>query len=161
MTSKPIEEVLQKFIENHPLLLQQFPAERLFFKPSILGVYKADFGIVTPHKELVLIEIENAKTRLLTRSGDVASDLTHAFGQVERWLDTVNDHKLAVLDALGIPRDEVGVVRGVVIAGVDAGWDVDNLRKLKGRNRTSNIPFYTFDDLASSLEAVARGIEAL
>ena len=63
----PAEELLQKFIEVHPILLHQFPAEKLFFKPAILAYFKADFAVLTSQKELMLIEIENTKTRLLKK----------------------------------------------------------------------------------------------
>lgn len=61
----PAEEVLQKFIERNPIVLHQFPALKIFFKPKILTFFTADFAIVTPQKELLLIEIETMHTRLL------------------------------------------------------------------------------------------------
>jgi hypothetical protein len=69
LNSDPLEEILQRFIEHNPILLHRFPAQQLFFKPSILSRFNADFAIVTPEKELVLIEIERASTRLLRSNG--------------------------------------------------------------------------------------------
>src|SRR5690606_37536672 len=128
----PAEEVLQKFIEKNPVILHQFPADQLFFKPSILTKFKADFAIVTPQKELILVEIEKAGTRLLRKNGDHHSDLTHALGQIHSWLHEADEHRLALLDALEIPRDMVSKIRGVVIAGRDLGNDAAHLRRLKG-----------------------------
>jgi len=124
----PAEEKLQRFIEDNPILLRQFPAERLFFKPSILTSYKADFAVLTPQKELVLIEIETTKTRLLKKDGDHAAQLTHAVNQVQNWLSVVNEHRLAVLASLKISPEMVGVMRGVVIAGRDRDYDPEHLR---------------------------------
>jgi Domain of unknown function (DUF4263) len=128
----PPEESIQQFIEKNPILLHQFPSERLFLKPQILTRFKADFGVVTPQKELVLIEIERASTRLLRNDGGQHADLTHAIDQVRRWLHEANEHRQALLDSLEIQREMVSRVRGVVIAGRDAGNDASQLRRLKG-----------------------------
>jgi hypothetical protein len=155
VNANPPEESLQNFIENNPVILHQFPAEKLFFKPPILTQFKADFAIVTPQKELVLIEIERASTRLLRSDGGQHSDLTHAFGQVQSWLHEANEHRLAVLDSLSIPREMVAKVRGVVIAGRDAGNDASHLRRLKGSDQ-GPVTLLTYDDLAASLAALAQ-----
>ena len=47
LDTDPPEESLQQFIEQNPILLHQFPAEKLFFKPPILTRFKADFAVVT------------------------------------------------------------------------------------------------------------------
>jgi Domain of unknown function (DUF4263) len=80
------EEVLQKFIEDNPILLRQFPAEQILFKPPILTFYNADFAVLSPQRDLILIEIETPYTRLLKKDGDQAAPLTHAIDQVQRWL---------------------------------------------------------------------------
>lgn len=154
----PLEEDLQKFIEENPLLLHQFPAEKRFFKPQILTQFKADFAIVTPQKELVLIEIERASTRLLKSDGGQHSDLTHAIDQVHNWLGVTCDHLLAVLDdSLHVSREMVSTVRGVVIAGRDLGNNASHLRGLKARYR-GEIKFLTYDDLAAALATLAQSL---
>ena len=153
LDSVPNEETLQKFLEQNPILLHQFPAENLFFKPPILTFFKADLAIVTPQKELILIEIERSSTRLLKKDGGEAAPLRHAFDQVQSWLHTVDEYRLAVLDSLDINRRMVSSVRGVVIAGRDAGYDAEHLRRLKGIDR-GRVAFLTYDDLAFSLAAI-------
>ncbi len=157
LKSKPREEELQKFIQDNPILLHQFPAEKLFFKPPILTSFEADFGIVTPQKELILIEIEKGTTRLLTKSGGQAAPLRHAFDQVHSWLHIVDEHRLAVLDSLKIDRSTVSTIRGVVIAGRDAGYDAEHLRRLKGIDH-GRTKFLTYDDLAFGLESLLSKI---
>jgi Domain of unknown function (DUF4263) len=115
--------------------LHQFPSNRILTKPKILLAYVADFGIVTPTKELLLIELEKSDMRLLKKDGGIAAPPNHAFDQVRDWLHEVDEHRLAVLDSLGIAREEVSAIRGVVIAGRDSGCDAKNLRKLKGTDR--------------------------
>lgn len=126
----PPEEEIQKFIQDNPVLLHQFPAERLFFKPAILTFFKADFAVLTPQKELILIEIETTKTRLMNKSGDAAQPLSHSIDQVRNWLHVADEHRLAVLAALGI--DQVSSISGVVIAGRDGSYDREHLRRLEG-----------------------------
>ena len=86
LNSNPPEETLQKFIEENPIILQQFTPDRLFFKPAILMHFNADFAVINPEKELVLIEIERADTRLLKNDGGQHSQLTHAIDQIHSWL---------------------------------------------------------------------------
>jgi hypothetical protein len=120
----------------------------------------ADFAIVTPQRELLLVELEKATTKLMKQDGGVAADLSHAFDQVLDWLHVVDEHRLAVLDALKISREEVSMVRGVVIAGRDIGYDAHHLRKLKGADR-GRITFLTYDDLFFALDALIKQMDAL
>jgi len=157
---RPPEEEIQKFMERNPILLHQFPAERLFFKPAILTHFKADFGIVTPQKELILVEIEKPGMRLLKKDGDRTAQLSHAFDQVHNWLHVADEHRLSVLDDLKISRDLVGRIRGVVIAGRDLGHDANHLRRLKGSDG-GRVSLLTYDDLALGLAALARDLTNL
>src|SRR5574337_363662 len=96
------EERIQQFIEQNPILLHFFPATQVFWKPPVLNLHNADIGILTPKRELILIELERAHARLLRKNGDEAADLRHAFGQVHSWLQTVDEHRQAVLAGLKI-----------------------------------------------------------
>ena len=151
---------MQQFIDENPILLHQFPAERILPKPPILNSYVADFGIVTPNKELILIELERTSTRLMNKDGGMAAPLSHAFDQARDWLHEVDEHRLAVLDSLKIERDEVSRVRGVVIAGRDKGNEARNLRKLKGADM-GEVMFLTYDDLLFALDALIRRMEKI
>ncbi len=155
INSKPDEESLQKFIQENLILLHQFPAEKIFFKPPLLTQYVADFGIVTPQKELILIEIEIAHKRLMKKNGGIAAPLNHAFDQIRSWLHVANEHRLAVLDSIGIEKDEVSSVRGVVIAGRDSSYDEKHIRKLKGAD-WGKISILTYDDLLFALDILIR-----
>jgi len=156
--SSSSEEEVQKFLEKNTVLFHQFPAERLFPKPKILTDFVADFAIVTPDRKLILIELEKPSTRLLKKSGGIHSELSHAFDQVRDWLHKVSEHRLAVLDSLKIDREQVSAIRGVVIAGRDAGYDKRHLHKMKGVNYGENIDFFTYDDLGAALDTLIRQI---
>jgi|LQYC01.1.fsa_nt_gi hypothetical protein len=160
ISRSPREELLQKFIEENPILLHQFPAERIIPKPPILTFYNADFGIVTPQKELILIELEKTTTLLMKKNGDIAAPLNHAFDQVRNWLHKVDEHRLTVLDSLQIEREAVSSIRGVVVAGRDVGYDARDLRKLKGVDY-GRIAFLTYDDLLFAMDALIRRVETI
>jgi hypothetical protein len=154
------EEVLQQFINENPIILHQFPSEKIFAKPPILTFFAADFGIVTPQKELILIELKKATARLMKKDGGVAAPLSHAFDQVRWWLHIVDEHRLAVLESLKIEKELVSTVKGVVIAGGDIGNDAQYLRQLKGTD-WGRITFLTYDDLLFALDALIRRMEIL
>jgi hypothetical protein len=160
LNSTPKEEALQLFLEKNPILLHQFPATRLLSKPPILTMFKADFAVLTPNRELIVIELEGANTKLLRKNGDVAAPLSHAFDQVRNWLQEIDEHRSAILRTLGIEAGEVGLVRGVVIAGRDGGYDALHLRRLKG-NDWGRIALFTYDDLLFALDALINKFEAL
>jgi Domain of unknown function (DUF4263) len=154
------EEVFQKFIEENPILLRQFPADKIQFKPPILTFYNADFAVLSPQRELILIEIETPDTRLLKKDGDQAAPLTHAIDQIQRCLHVMDEHRVAALTSMKIEAQMVGNIRGVVIAGRDRGNDKDHLRRLKGM-LSGRILFLTFDDLAASLAALVEQMRRL
>jgi hypothetical protein len=85
------EEQVQQFIQKNPVILHQFPAERLFPKPPILTFFVADFAIVTHQRELILVELEKPTTQLLKKDGGVAAPLSHAFDQVRDWCQLASD----------------------------------------------------------------------
>ncbi len=154
------EDIIQKFIEDNPILLRQFPAEQILFKPPILTRYVADFAILTPQKELIVIEIEQTNTNLLRRNGDHAAPLTHAINQVQNWLQVIDDHRIACLTEMRLDAMSVGNVRGVVIAGRDLGYDPAHLRQLKAVI-SGRISLFTYDDLLGSLVALIGQIGRL
>lgn len=146
-----IEEDMQKFIQMNPLILHQFPATRILWKPPFLNAYNADIAIVSPSKELLLIELESPKLRLLNKDGGVSAKLQHAVDQVNSWFDLMQDHRLAILDDFKLLPEEVSFVRGLVIAGRDHPWNPKHLRRLKGQYSRSGPSLLTFDDLAAAL----------
>lgn len=158
LDTSPKEEFLQKFIEDNPILLRQFPAERILFKPPLLTRYVADFAVLSPQRELILIEIEPATANLLRRNGDHAAPLTHAVNQVQNWLQVVDEHRIACLTEMKIEPNSVGNIRGVVIAGRDAGYDNAHLRQLKSVF-SGRISVLTYDDLLGSLTTLISQID--
>ena len=158
--SDPREELLQQFINSNPILFHQFPSIRIYAKAPILTEYVSDFAILTTNKNLLLVEIEKATTRLLTNRGGIAAALTHAFDQVGDWLHIADEYRSALLGSLKVAQEDVGAIRGIVIAGRDSDYNENQLRKLKGADR-GRITLLTYDDMLSGLDALMRRMDAL
>jgi len=122
--------------------------------------YVADFAIVSPQRELILIEIELPSMNLLRKNGDHAAPLTHAVNQVQNWIQVASDHRTAFLSELNIDMALVGTIRGVVIGGRDGGYDPSRLRQLKAVF-SGNILVLTYDDLLGSLVSLIQQIDRL
>ena len=153
LSESPKEEVLQSFIKETPILLHHFAAVRIIPKPKILSSYVADFAILSAQRELIFIELEKTTTKLMKKNGHRAAELIQAFDQVREWLHEVDEHRLAILHDLDIESKDVGIIRGVVIAGREKGYDAEKMRKLR-MSREERITFMTFDDLLFSLDAL-------
>lgn len=153
------EEVLQTFIEENPVLLHQFSPQDLWFKAPVLTSFKTDIAVLSHGAELLLIELEKPQTHLLKQDGGVHSELQHAFDQVRDWLHLADEHRQAFVACIGAEPKQVGAVRGVVIAGRDADYDLDHLRKLKGVD-FGRIRFMTYDDLFAAFDALLRALDS-
>jgi hypothetical protein len=122
---------------------------------QILNRFVTDFVVLTPAKELLLIELEKPTTAILRKDGGIKADLQHAFDQVRGWLQRTVEHRSAVIDCLGLEPKEVSKISGVVIAGRGEGQDSEHLRRLKATD-FGRVRFFTFDDLLGALIATTR-----
>jgi hypothetical protein len=156
----PPEEEIQKFIEDNPILLHRFAADRIIPKASILAKYKTDFAIQSKTGELFLIEIEHSRHKLLLKNGGRTAAFNHAFDQANDWLRLAATHRVACLDMLGIKHDAVSAVRGVVIMGRDRDHDAAQLQQLKGTD-FGQIAFYTYDDLLGGLGSLINDVKRI
>jgi hypothetical protein len=160
LQQEPAEEAIQRFIVDNPILLHQFAATKIIPKPQIGTKHRADFGILDSRGDLILIELEKSSIRLLKNDGHRTSDLVHAFEQVNDWLNTITDHRIAILEGLGLKHDMVHKIRGFVIAGRDEGHDAGHLRNLRKRPNDGH-EFQTYDDLLGGLDTLIHGLEKI
>lgn len=154
------EEELQTFIEDNLLLLNLFSPQRVFFKAPILSKFKTDFAILSHSKELILIEIEKASTRILKADAGLHSEAQHAMDQVQSWLSCTSEHRAAVLDGIGLLPSEVGAIRGAVVLGRDRDWPSEDLRRLKARD-FGQIRFLTYDDILAHLLGLGNQMDSM
>jgi hypothetical protein len=157
---KPREEEVQKFIEQNPIVLQQFSPEKLFFKKQFLNENETDFCVLNNKKELFLIEIEKPQTPVMKKDGGIRSETQHAIKQVRDWLHVAREERSAVLRGIGLKPDEVSNIRGIVVSGIDKGYDKEKLRKLKGTD-FGEITFFTYTDILKSLSRLVITIKNL
>lgn len=160
LDKKTLEEPLQQFFTENPILFHQFSPKNIIPKPPILTSHVADFGIVSAENDLILIEIEKATTPLMTKTGKQSAYLTHAFGQVTDWLHVISEHRIAVLNELGIESKGINRIRGVAIVGREHGYDAQQLRKLKVSS-ANDIDLLTFDDVLGSIDSLIAGFGQL
>lgn len=90
----------------------------------------------------------------------MASPMRHAFDQVRDWLHVTEDHKLAVLDCMGLKPDTVGAIRGVVVLGRDADYPPEHLRRLRWEDY-GKTTFYTYDDILRDLTLLRKEMGGL
>lgn len=158
---KTKEEELQKFIEKNPIILSVFSPELLKFKAPVNAKFKTDFALLNQKDELVLIEIEKATTPLFKKDGMQHSQLTHAIGQVEDWLQRATRNRLALIDDVGIKGldiNKISNIKGVVIAGRSLKEYEPYIEKLRVRK---DIEFYTYDDLFQFLRRMTFQIREI
>jgi hypothetical protein len=155
VASDPVEEILQRFFVANPLTLHMFYPQKIFPKAPILTKFKTDFAVCTANRELILIELETASRRLMKADGGLSSEVQHAFDQVHDWLRVCDEQRSAALECIGISANEVASVRGVIVAGRDAGYDGEKLRNLKARD-FGRISLCTYDDVVTSLGGLAH-----
>lgn len=156
----PTEEEVQQFLEVNTVLLHQFAPEKIFPKAPILTKFKTDLVVLSRSGRLFVVELEAPNKRLLKRSGGRSAEFTQACDQILNWQHEMRDHRIAVLDSLGIERSQVSTVTGVVIIGRDDGYDRGQLIRLKSAD-LGGVQFYTYDDLLASLGSLIRGLEKL
>ncbi len=158
INSNPKEEIVQKFIQKNPILLHMFSAKKIIEKPTIGTKYYADFAILDSRNDLILIEIERPNTRLMKKDGHRSQELIHAFDQVGDWKIRFEEHRISILDEIGVSPSEVNNVRGAVIAGREKGADASHLRALKMR-RNDDLLVMTYDDIIGAMDTLITEIE--
>lgn len=157
LDTEKLEGPIQKFIENHPILLSRFHAKRLFFKPTIVGLFEADFALVDSSNQLWFIELEKPSLKLFKkRDAHPTQDLMHAYGQVTDWLHQYQKHPTAILQALGLRQDDIVSVGGIIVGGRSSSVSHDVLQRHLSNPPYLNIDFMTLDDLATSLLQISR-----
>src|SRR5207237_7522567 len=131
LDSEKGEEAIQRFLTENPVLLHIFNPIKIIPKAPLLNKQVSDFVLISPQKELLLVEIEKPGLRLLKKDGGVAAPLQHAFDQVNSWLGILEEHRLAALECMNLDRSEVASIRGVVIAGRRKGIPTTHLKALR------------------------------
>jgi len=155
------EEPVQKFLEEHPVFWAFLSPVKILHKPSVLTKKKADFGILTTHKILHLVEIEKPNTRLTNQDGSISAEIQRGADQIRDWQLVVGDHRLALLSELGLKESEVQEIRYLLIGGLARRTPATGLTKLRRSPLAPATDFCCFDELASFLNTFAGELRRL
>lgn len=116
------EEPLQKYLEEHPLVLLNaglrlffpFGTRRcaLFSKSRFAERYIVDFSFVhadSTGANWFFIELERSDVNLFNKKGDMSRHLNHAFRQITDWQAWIKDNKAYAHDILGRLQNSAGI----------------------------------------------------
>lgn len=148
------EEVYQRFLAQHPVLLDPLAAEVV--PKQRLGVEHAtDYAIRRHDLRYVLVEIERPDTPVFTAAGDLSAPFTHAFGQVLdflRWVERHAEYARHLMPGISSPS-------GLLVIGRRSSLDADHQEKLKRFVvNSAQIDVRTFDDLLNDGWQLYRSI---
>jgi len=107
-------------------------------------VHKIDFIIEMTAGRYILVELENPKHTIFTRSGDYSAQVNHAERQVEDWILFLRKNPDSVKEDLpGIVAPE-----GILVIGRSNDFTSHDRERLRIHNEKHSINLYTYDDLA-------------
>jgi hypothetical protein len=155
------EETVQKYLEEHPVFWAFLSPLRILHKPPVLTKKKADFGILTTHKILYMVEIEKPRTRLINQDGSISAEIQRGADQIRDWQVVVGDHRLTLLSELGLKESDVQEIRYILIGGLSKRTTAAGLTKLRRSPFASNTDFYCFDELGSVLHTLSQELRRL
>ncbi|MDN3515420.1 MAG: DUF4263 domain-containing protein [Candidatus Brocadia sp.] len=164
------ENVLQKYLEKHPILFLNaglkgffpFASRRCaFFSKIQLGeCFETDFAFV--HADSTgacwfFIEIERADVELFNKKGDMKPSLSHAIRQITDWQSWIKDNKPyaqsrldELLKSVGIHKDTEFFVdpKFIIIIGRRPTLNKDtNRRRIEIHNQNPRLEIITYDRL--------------
>jgi len=152
------EQSIQKFVEENTVILAIFFAKKIFFKPSINGKFFADFAILNANNELLLIEIERPSLELFKKKdGHPTADLMHAYGQIRDWQEEYRKFPHSFLDKLSLKIEDIMATKWILVAGRRERERAKYLQRHMSKP-LYDTEFLTYDDLASSLLQISRGL---
>lgn len=141
---KVSERELHNFIVKHP---EVFSAYGTSIESEVwLGKkYRIDLVVRAGgiRDEITLVELENHRHEVFTRSGQPRAELTHALQQVQDWFRWIRENPThSLYEATGgIPP------RGMVVAGRSIEMNQDDRDRLAHLNSGAPVPIITYDEL--------------
>ena len=145
------ERIIHKYLRDHPVLL--FPTKkRLLYEYPLIEdgklVYQIDFIVELTTGRYILVELENPKHLIFTKSGDYRAIVNHAERQVEDWIRFLRKNREIVEDdLLGLIAPE-----GIVVIGRSDTFTSDQRESIRIHNEKHSIKLYTYDDLAEEAQ---------
>jgi hypothetical protein len=153
--STPSEEIVQQFLEEHPIMWSFLGPLTIIPKPRLSTHYTADFAILARTRTLFFIEIEKPQTKLAKQSGGQSAELQFGKDQIDSWRTWIADNRQSVLAELRIAPDEVHAIRYVLVAGLESATNADELRAVR-EGIKDDVQFFTFDQLLGFIGNIDR-----
>jgi ppGpp synthetase/RelA/SpoT-type nucleotidyltranferase len=151
---------LHSFLEkrDHQFLLHPNP-EKFWSEISIgLGTqYRMDFLIREANGDYIVVEIENPKHQVITKSGDISAPVNHARQQVEDWQEWIEDN----LPTVQRTFPDMSAPKGLIIIGRSENFTRDQRRKLARHNinLSGRIKILTYDDVIAGGRTYIASLE--
>lgn len=147
------EERLQRFLVEHPVLLDPFVTE-LRSKHELGDDFITDFVVRRTNNEYVVVEIENSTDQLFKQNSAFTQDLMTAVGQVR-------DFQAWISDNIAYAQTKLPGIRhpdGLVVIGRRKTLLPEMEKRLSEENfsRRGHIKIVTYDDLLSQGWSVYR-----
>lgn len=149
------EEELQKFLTEHPVLLDPF-VSTLYTKQELGSDFITDYVVKQMNNQYVLVEIENSTDKLFNQNGSFSSHLTAALAQVR-------DFQAWISDNLSYAQKKLPLIKhpeGLVVIGRKDYLSELEIKRLTEENysRRGHIKIVTYDDLLETAKNVYRNI---
>jgi hypothetical protein len=151
------EEDLQRFLADHPILLDPF-VKVMHSKQHLGSDFITDYVLRRMNDEYILVEIENSTDALFRADGSFTPELMTAVGQVR-------DFQAWVSENLAYARKKMPNIthpEGLVVIGRRRDLDGAAARRLAEENfsRRGHIKIVTYDDLLDQAHSVHANLIA-
>lgn len=132
---------------------RSYPAAAFLLEPSTVRQWREspiqnygriDFVFEKSDGSFVAMEIENGQRKLFNKKDDFSAELTHAIGQVERWLLGVAKSPQTTLQEFGVAGAEM--FHGIVVIGRSSQLNSIHRRERWHRAK-QEMELYTWDDI--------------
>ncbi|MFG3817896.1 Shedu immune nuclease family protein [Limnothrix redekei] len=150
------EQVLQTFLQSHPILL--CPTYARMWPKLPLGSNVTDFVFCTATGEYLLVELERSTLPLFRQDGHPTADLTHAQGQIVDWKRYLEDNLQTVQRELGLTSISASP-NGLLVIGRSSSLQPRDRRKLQTMmNESPKLRIMTYDDIYDNARAVLENL---
>lgn len=150
------EQVLQAFLQRHPVLL--CPTHVRMWPKLPLGATVTDFVFRDATNDYLLVELERSTLPLFRQDGHPTADLTHAHGQIVDWKRYLEDNLQTVQRELGL----TGITpnpKGLLVIGRSHVLQPRDRRKLQTMtNESPKLRIMTYDDVYENAKAVLENL---
>jgi hypothetical protein len=150
------EEILQKFLCDHPFLL--CPTHTKMWPKLPLGAHKTDFVFQEAIGDYVLVELERATYRLFLKDGHPSHELNHARGQITDWKRYLEDNLSTVQRELGLTGISTNPKSLIVIGRSQSLTSQDRRKLVTIENESPKTKIMTYDDVLENARAIIENL---